>query len=329
MDISRANEAIRCGYSYLNTQDWREFNQLRHGPSDALHWAGAYIARCMPSLGQSVIAAGHFQSLPLPGVVSFSENAPPDADSTANSTLAVFEATGLQRQSLVPVAACYLLSHQGENGGFSTYTHEEVRWIYPGISPADAIGWTSPQMDVTALVLRTLGRIIMEGYMSEELVTPCRRAYQFLLDNLETGVANAYWWSTDLYLLYHLSELCSEWPEHTADLRAQIQRILEEIPARFSNRYGQECPFSGALGLMTLLRMQGADRQAEESVSCLLECQCDDGSWRAPPILRIPRPNVLLPSEQDRHVPEDKGLLTTATVTQALCRFQRVQERRV
>lgn len=318
LDNSQVERAICYGYSYLETQEGSEFSQLRHGPSDTFHWVGAYIARCVPLSGQSVIAVKHFQLLPLPGVIAFSKNAPPDADSTANGTLAVFEVIGLLRQSLVPVVVCYLLSHQSNNGGFSTYTYEEVNGIYPGISRGGASGWTSPQMDVTALVLRALSRIIREGYMAEELTIPCRKAYQFLLENLETGMVNAYWWSTDLYLLHHLSELCFEWPEHTADLYIQLQRTLEKNPISWINRYGQECPFSSALGLMTLLRMQDASHQVGEVLDWLLKHQCDDGSWRAPPILRVPRPNVLSPSEYDRHVPEDRGLLTTATVIQAI-----------
>lgn len=307
--------AVSMAYAYLIGTEWVEFSTLRHGPSTAVDWIGGYIRRCLPDL----------PGMPIKVFNRFSAKSSNDLDSEANWALALGRPLLGWFHNLNNLPQNWHEEHQG----LSTYSPRDIQSMYQ-LPEEGACGWLSTHFEVTALALQCKwkaspelhDKYILWEHDDEENFPERDREFidvlynsanNWILDALRDGSDTSYWWSTDSY----------GWSLATQDHWAKllvVERLQDADPLR--NRYGEICPFTMALSLMTWLDVIPDHEIILPLAERLLEMQQSDGSWRAPAILRIPEPHVIRPTPDCRRALEDKGLLTTATAAQALKRYK-------
>lgn len=338
---SRVLRAIELAIGYILGTEWSEFSSLRHGPSTAVDWIGGYIRRCLPDL-HGFAGEAHNR---------FSANSGTDLDSEANWAKALGRPiknwlSHLRRDHFV----CSL----------ATYNEAEIKAMYP--ESDREWGWRSGHFEVSALALQSPwdanagielreewwhstenrhDHLPFEDYVAK-VMRKCRSGVTLWLHQwLDYGFDVSYWWSTDAYG-WHLCadlELVGEldirretfFSQEGLNFHDRILRRLDASDPPIFNRYGEVCPFTIALNLMSRLKVEPSHSSISYLAELLLGMQEDDGSWKAPAILRIPERHLVdwrnvkelkgPSTARCRRVPEDRGLLTTATVTQALRRY--------
>lgn len=318
--------AVSMAYAYLLGTEWVEFSTLRHGPSTAVDWIGGFIRRCLPD---------------LPGFTGeaynrFSAKSSDDLDSEANWAVALSRPLAGWRSHLAG-------KDPNEIFGLSTYNLGEVHDMYP-LTAKDARGWIQSHFEITATALQCnwgksnelytewedhgqfrwggwfgMDKIVIdfETFLAESSATNRNRVLKYLEASFVDNNDTCYWWSTDAYGWHQVAEL--DLGQHF-NLKCWLYKRLQ-VNDPLSNRYGEICPFTMALNLMTALKVEPGHQSIQSLAELLLEMQQADGSWRSPAILRIPKPDVVKPTLECRRAAEDKGLLSTATVTQALKRL--------
>ncbi|MFH1711643.1 MAG: hypothetical protein ABH846_00195 [Patescibacteria group bacterium] len=292
--------AVSLAYTYLLGTKWVEFSAMRHGPSTAADWVGGFIRRCLPDLPG------------FDGQINFRFSAKSSTDFDSEINWAKF--TGEPTRGWYHHLDCHGYGHPNFSlVGLATFNYDEVKAMYP-LPEKDTHGWIKSQFEVTALALqcdwwKPPGIGSLNWYTNG--------AYSYLAECFKTRTDTSYWWSTNAYGWHQVAELDLE--QHF-DLKCWLYERLQASDP-LSNRYGEICPFTMALSLMTALKVEPNHPSIQSLAELLLETQQADGSWRSPAILRIPKPNVVKPTLGCRRAAEDKGLLTTATITQALKRF--------
>jgi len=340
--MSITERAAEKGEKYLLGEEWSEFSTLRHGPSTATDWVGGFIRRCLPDL----------PGVPTEVFSRFSASSSTDLDSEANWAKALGR----------PIKGWLSHLYRGNNTECSvaTFNRAEIEAMYPGSS--GKWGWRGGHFEVSALALLSPWDINAGAELQDEwwlstehrhdhmsfedyvakVLRKCRSGVAIWLHEwLNYGFDISYWWSTDAYGWHLCADLelvgeleigregflCYE----RLNLHDRILERLEDSDPPMFNRYGEVCPFTMALNLMTLLRTEPGHSSIPYLAELLLGMQENNGSWLSPAILRIPEPNLVAHRDVEelkssstarcRRVAEDKGLLTTATVLQALKRY--------
>jgi len=272
-------------------------------------WTTAYIGYRLSSLSphrrlavEDTLsdAARWLRASELPGGGwGYSEQAGPDADSTALSLLFL-----LARGSPITTQSCQRIrQHQRDDGGFATYT--------PDVSFG---AWVESHPEVSAVSLLALLRALAAS--TEDL----NRGIRYLRERRRRdGLWNSFWWTTCLYSTEAALTLLDVAGEPLEGLRLKVP--LHDVPA--------PTPFASALRLLCLVRVGGAGELfAAQHARTLAEEQLADGSWPSGPILRLTGRDVREPWLVDDAGPlfaDERRLFTTATVVAALDAFERRQ----
>jgi len=227
-----------------------------------------------------------------PGGWGYNRAVGPDADTTSFAILFLV-ASDLP----VPGEAYRCLArYQNPDGGFSTYLPE-------GASNS----WTVSHPDVTPMALLALiSQPVVDSHAIE-----CGLEYALKQQNSE-GLWNSFWWDSSLYGTEASLSLLHSQPGATA-LPPRLERF------RPANAFEKALLLSGMLycgpaGFQAAIRSLAQQLAAEQQ---------QDGSWKAPPILRITRRDCFEPWASAGPGPlfaDPQRLFTTATVLNALSR---------
>ncbi len=311
---------IDAGMAFMLSQKdedgfWREFGQLRHGPSTA--WASAYIGRLLlPILkarGQAQVLdstlGAIISSQNQDGGFSYNEYVPSDADSTAN-VLLLAQALGITIEG----AERALLGHQQPDNGFSTYTPGHFASIHPDMIAVlqceecltdycsgnscplfPGRGWCSSHVCVTAVAAQALtDRQAKAGVL------------KFLTaKQLSSGLWPAYWWIGQNYSTLQAIKALGK------DRMPNLETLVAGL-----KRSGVQNIFSVALAIEGLLLL--GTRPPDQFGDWLIRNQCPDGGWPSSPVLRIPRPDMENPEEANEVLFDQHRLFSTVQAVHSL-----------
>lgn len=313
---------------------WSDFPTNRSGESTS--WVTAHVLSQVGTLLPLSLSQPIFDALLTQrhedGGWGFSESVPSDCD----STLHVLGAILTLDVSRVDVSRSieFVLSHQTEEGGFSTYKNGFSLIRYRGdCDDAGYEGWTQPHVCVTAVALEVLSRFprfVARGVLD--------RAIGFVLDSQTSeGYWESYWWRSKYFSTARLISYLTSVPNTRA--KAARNRALDwilhkaDISGYRDNGYdlGNPCPLSTSKGVEALLGADPDRREALDGVAWLLKNQNEDGSWTGAPVLQIPPPDVTRPSEIDNWriagrgvgacCVDERRIYTTAAVAAALSKL--------
>jgi squalene-hopene/tetraprenyl-beta-curcumene cyclase len=215
-----------------------------------------------------------------------------------------------------------LLEHQNADGGFSTFNNEEAMKADERFKVPSFSGWCNSHNSVTAIATRALTALGISWHDQR-----VRNAINFLLTRQqENGLWNDYWWQGPFYTTYLATHVLSSDP--IQDQQSHVQRAFDAIAAsQFSAGFwtcredNAPCGFSTALAVKSLLSTNSPqyDEVIFKGIEWLLENQNEQGFWVSPPILQIPRPDVLIPDPIDvNREQEAHFVFTTGTVYSTL-----------
>jgi Squalene-hopene cyclase C-terminal domain len=297
------DQTLEAGLDYILALQsaegcWTDWD-LPPGSSSA--WTTSYIGYKLRFLPQALklkaaphLAAGDqwLRSQLAPGGWGFNRVVGPDADTTSCAIL-FLASFG---QPAPEEAYRFLVGYHNPDGGFSTYLPE-----------GQTNSWTVSHPDVTPMALLAL--------LTQPAPNCCAiergLAYVLRQQNAE-GWWNSFWWDSPLYATEaSLSFL------HTQSTAPPAPcRLDESQPAN---------PFEKALLLSSMLYCDsiGLEAAIYDLTGQLIAEQQPDGSWKAPPILRITRRDCFEPWASGSPGPlfaDPRRLFTTATVLHALSR---------
>jgi hypothetical protein len=216
------NTSILRGKDYLHSVIefglCPEFHQLAHGPS--LAWTSACVGSTLAefretpdSLVEAIIALQN-----VDGGWSYNQMVPSDADTTLR-VIQLFEKVGLDDKRILLIAEKFVLAHQKEDGGFSTYTSRALGQM----KYQSAAGWTSSHPCVTALAINHL----LDSEARE-------KAQAFMDKHLDHIGPKSYWWRTPRYVGYEQGlDLDSE-----IDAHDPVDVALDLLTKANANRRG-------------------------------------------------------------------------------------------
>lgn len=262
---------------------------------------------------------------------------PADADSTSWCALFLAACNRLPADQAQMIAA-FLLEHRRSDGGFATFADpEQLRQVPSWRTVPSFAGWCSSHVSVTAAVVQALLQL-GNGHYREVYA---RALAFFAAHRAPSGLWHDYWWQGPYYPTYQVARaVVLLAPTLTAGFHLeqtyQAIRARQHTPGYWSCADDDgACAFSTALAVQTLLLDPDWQRHAaaiDGACAWLLEAQSDDGSWAAPPILRVPRPEEVDPHQNPDHPayaqhafvrPAIHRVFTTATVYATLTKAQR------
>jgi len=190
--VKAMQRCIELGKAYLISQITNglclEFHkQFKHGPSWA--WTTACVGSTLSEFGfksekmlEAILSLQHEN-----GGWSYNTTVLPDADSTLR-VIQFLKKIGFIDRTIIVKAEQYVILHQLQDGGFTTYLPEEAKDTgYTGYER----GWCSSHPCVTALAVNQL-----------QDISVVERAFAYLQNQLKKVGATAYWWKTRYYVLY-------------------------------------------------------------------------------------------------------------------------------
>lgn len=283
---------------------WRDFKSRTHGES--IDWVTCYVALSLLNSGipysklqMTAISISKRQN--KNGGWGYNERIVPDADSTA---FAIMFLSKFGYEEQVSQAKKFLLRHQNEDGGFSTYLPDLIR-EYRRISEDMPVnGWCGGINDVTATSLQAL---------EED-----DKALDYLIKNQQKdGSWRAYWWTSDIY---STAQAVFAIRDYSKEEGRKAQRWLSH------QHMNNEAPFYIALALRGLIIDDEHRKDADLLVKILLDSQEEDGSWPSYPILRFPLPSNTEPWKDEtrwRENSQDQNrIFTTAACLRALSQYE-------
>ncbi len=163
-----------------------EFHQLAHGPS--LAWTSACVGSTLAEFKETpdALVEAIITLQNLDGGWSYNQMVPSDADTTLR-VIQLFEKVGLDDKRILLRAERFVLAHQKEDGGFSTYTPKALS----SMKYQSGTGWTSSHPCVTALAINHL----LDAEARE-------RAQAFMNMHIDRIGPKSYWWRTPRYVGY-------------------------------------------------------------------------------------------------------------------------------
>ncbi len=335
-DREVADNAINKGIEYIlsliENNRWRGFPTLA-GESDI--WVTGFVLAHIYHLCEQKDVIKESQKFLLAsqhpsGGWSYSQQVPPDADSTAWCLMALKssnEFTGVALRE----AKVFLWSHF-TNGGLSTYKMESgIREFISAPNLETIAGWTSPHADVSiAAVLAD-----MQNERVPEILS--------WLSGMQTnGFINSYWWRSPFYttalFLRALTRLKLRLPPEEAKKIAEAfvaEQLAKEgfVPGSSENIN----PFTTALALESFINLSYLDlhQQITNCANALLLSQNKNGGWAGNFILRIPAPFVTDPNEVaswnnadgggNSFIEDKDGIFATAMACHALDCWRKIE----
>lgn len=339
--VDEANNAISQAISYLISKTtksgcWQDFQTNRSGQSTC--WVTSYtlwkVGHLLPPdivhKAKNVLE----QQKQIHSAWGYSKNTPPDCDSTlhAYNALSLFE----DEEAHSSKSLKYILLHQNENGGFSTYNSSDNLLSHrKDGKDINFDGWTQSHVCVSAVALETLQLLIDRS-------VPVENNYQNLLDYLVSsqhyeGYWESYWWRSKYYSTCKIIKIIQR--VNKPQLRDMSAKALNWIVTSmhhdgfFDNGYDAKspCVISTALAINTVIDQGSINNKISHTIKWLLGEQLPDGSWSNQPYLQIPPPHIIDPTDFDSWGFNEKGVgscssdqervYTTATVVETLGNF--------
>lgn len=277
---------------------WSDFPTNRSGESTS--WVTAHVLSQVGSLLPPRFARTILDSLLTQrqqnGGWGFSESVPPDCDSTVHALWAMLKlnATHLDISESIE----FVLSHQTQQGGFSTYKDGLSLVRYRGTGDeSNYQGWTQPHVCVTAVVLEVLSQF------SEDIPPQVLdNALDFLLETQKAeGYWESYWWRSKYFATARIIKYLNAIDDSRVEsaLAKALNWLCASVDAEgfWSNGYdlGNPCPLSTAHCVNALI---GIDTRLDlilKATSWLVAHQNTAGSWTGAPVLQIPPPHLKNP----------------------------------
>jgi squalene-hopene/tetraprenyl-beta-curcumene cyclase len=279
---------------------WSDFPTNRSGESTS--WVTAHVLWQVGTLLPKSLSETSFRALLSQkqqyGAWGFSQFVPPDCDSTLHALRAML--TLEAKEVDVSESIEFVLSHQTEEGGFSTYKDGLSLVRYRGTGDeTNYDGWTQPHVCVTAVALEVLSHF-------PELVPDhvLDNAINFLLEaQAPEGYWESYWWRSKYFATSRIIKQFNSINDKR--VKAALTRardwVLRTANARgyWDNGYDREIPCAlSTAHCVDALVATGAELDSViESVPWLLAQQNDDGSWMGVPLLRIPPSHIKKPDD--------------------------------
>lgn len=235
---------------------------------------------------ESLIRAADFLSRQIGGKDlgwGNSENAPPDADSTANA-LIFLSSLNIDINRLKALDK-FDEWHLG-NGFYSTYSKNQGFSQYDGFDKfASCVTATVHQAYLALSPLRALGQ-------------PLTTYIDWMSNQKIDVITRSIWWETPLYPLYCVLRLCQSIQMIPESLKVNATKYLldtQNPDGSWSQRYSiTGVPFCTALGGICSIYL-GLAEQARLASKWLLLTQSKDGSWPRFPVLHVPAHNIRFP----------------------------------
>jgi sporulenol synthase len=286
---------------------WEDFSS-RYGGS--IDWVSSYTALALLNLREQQsdleITTESLAKRQINGGWGYNNDTfSPDADSTAFGII-LLSRFGYKDE--VRRAKEFLLKHQKENGGFSTFTPESVSIdprtkIFPGTSVE---GWCSPTPDITATALKA--------------IPDNPKALNYLVQNqLPDGSWRTYWYNNDIY-------------STTQAIKSISGKNLDDVvrlAQKWLSQQKTDVPFYKALQLQGLIGNAQYLEKAKNKVSQLLESQKEDGSWESRPLIRVPFFSNIEPWKDQLRLRDDMNdqnrIFTTATCLETLVLYRKLK----
>lgn len=305
----QVNDTINKSIEFIlsNRQEdgmWLNFLTRTHGES--ADWVSSYVGLSLLDSGVErseliKTAESILKRQRENGGFSYNHKIVPDADSTA---FAILFLSHFGYQQEVEKAKDFLVTHQKQDGSFSTYRPELIREYYRIGEDISVDGWCSGSPDVTASALRAMPNN--------------ERALRYTLESQqEDGSWRAYWWNDDIYSTSEL--LLAIKDTDLKDNKTKAQKWLAQTKPK--------TPFYLSLSLQGLMTNGHYGDLIDEGIQQIISAQKEDGSWETYPKLRFPHPSNTNPSENPKRwrddVRDQNRLFTTATCLKALSDYKK------
>jgi hypothetical protein len=266
-------------------------------PGSSNDWITAHVAFVLenvPSLVSVCQNAAHYLSTTGDRRLGWGYNhrVRVDLDSCAQAIM-VLHRHGFR---IPPTLINYLIVAQENEGGFPTF---------PRSNRSVQIGWEMAHADVTLMVVEMLRRL---NLCKMERV----RAINWLYSYSVKEEIQAYWWNMPSYIL---------WAQSKADFRADAASVnahsLLDEPADNPHL---------AMALSAYLNKGKLDAKCNQAIRTIMSQQCEDGSWRCSPCLRVtdPRESIPGPTSKGTVYLDRRRIFSTAHAVAALTQAQKI-----
>jgi hypothetical protein len=331
---------IKLGSEYVQLKHkkgrWLDY-KTSAGISDT--WATGFIAY----LGKEFLPKDYYNSAigfltrENSSLWGYKENYINDSDSSNFALLIMMGAKKRIMQDKIK----YLLARQNKDGGFPTYTDEEVPMLRAEMKYSankSYAGWTQSHVCVSSVSFHLLASL-PPGIESQRLAL----LQKFLGNKFQTRKTLSYWWTSDIYSIYWCM-LSYDMIDDNKLKKNLIKRIDKLVDTYISNNsvgdaYNHNSIFysSMLLKILCILFEQNVktyEGQIETLVSKIVLSQFEDGSWASTNALRLPDTNVTDPATISSWPESERGcnvramewnsLFTTVVATNAIFHYKRI-----
>jgi len=301
--LLRCNIALRKLIKFiLNQQNedglWYDFQTHRSGQSNS--WVSGNVLWQLGRILPKKVKMVAFQQLSeqLNGNKhgwGFSSFVPVDCDSTLHviNAFLLSNEKNLYLENIIQ----FILSHQRDSGGFSTFSSPNPLVKYRGGLREEYSGWIQEHGCVSAVALQTLNRMSIKNVQEAK-----RRLLSFIAKNQKSeGYWESYWWRSKFFATGRIvGELINQPSLITNDVaKYGLHYILQKFheDGYWDNGYkiGIPCTISTVCCARALLIVK-EEKKLIRIVDWILNHQNPEGFWQSPPILQIPNPQVIAPN---------------------------------
>jgi hypothetical protein len=340
IDINLIEETIKLGSEYIQLKQkkgkWLDY-KTSAGVSDT--WATGFIAY----LGKEFLAKKYYNSaisfLAMENSLlwGYKENYINDSDS---SNFALLTMMGSKRRNFYDKIK-YLLTRQNKDGGFPTYTTEEIPMLRAKMkysTKESYAGWTQSHVCVSSVSFHLLSSLPI-GIQSQRLSL----LQKYLVNKFQTQKTLSYWWTSDIYSIYWC--MLSYDKIDNNELKKKLVKRIDELVVIYKSTnlvgdtHNQNSIFYSSMLLKILCilkekKVKTYENQIEVLANGIIISQFEDGSWASTNALRLPDTDIKDPSiisgwpESERgcnvRAIEWSSLFTTVVATNAIFHYKRI-----
>lgn len=215
-------------------------------------------------------------------------------------------------------AANFIMAHQKEDGGFSTYIYDKNVFLVTNETlnyPTCDSSWCNSHPSVTAAAILALEKLNKTKYFNEIYY-----AKKYLLKlKTKDGFWEAYWWNDRIYSTYIISRALDITDIKTTYWLMKIQNRDGGWNSGLKN--GSSVPFYTAIATQLFPN--------NKSIEWMLNNQKFNGSWFGYGILRLTESYISEPwinPDTTGLIVSDNGIFTTATVLRTLSEYYCIEK---
>lgn len=241
----------------------------------------------------------------------------------------------------LPVKIKYLIERQNKDGGFPTYTDEEIPMLRARMkysAKKSYVGWTQSHVCVSSVSFHLLASL-PQGIESQRLAL----LQKYLGNKFQTQKTLSYWWTSDIYSIYWCMLSYAKIDDNK--LKKNLIKRIDELVLIYKStnsvgdNYNNNSIFytSMLLKILCILKEQKVrtyEDQIETLVNKIVISQFEDGSWASTNALRLPDTNVTDPANISSWLESESGcnvramewnsLFTTVVATNAIFHYKRI-----